>query len=142
MKFTVDSGFSPASTAHISGFDKDHTMIASEIGIFLVVLHNGLGVSDLSHNLVSVGVGCVNGYKFLFSEKVVTMFEENDLLFSSSFIEAKLINNLFYFDISTEPIQRNDNTLHDHLALLATIIPENRISVHRLNNDSLHMTRH
>ncbi len=76
----------------------------------MVVLHNVLGVSDLSHNLVSVGVGCVNGSKFLFSKKGVTMFEENDLLFSSPFIEGKLMINLFYFDISTEPTQRNDNT--------------------------------
>ena len=142
VKFVVDSGCSrhmvnsntvsltetSSSSARISGIDKDHPMIATEVGKF-GVLSNVLGVADLSHNLVSVGAACVNGYKFLFSKNGVTMFEETDSFFSSPLIEGKLINNLFYFDLSTEPIPRNDYTLDDHIAMPATIIPDNRAAL-------------
>jgi hypothetical protein len=103
-------------------------MLATEVGKF-GVLSNVLGVADLSHNLVSVGAACLNGYKFLFSKNGVTMFEESDVFFNSPLIEGKLINNLFYFDLSTEPIPRNDYTLTDHIAMPATIIPENRAAL-------------
>ena len=142
VKFVVDSGCSrhmvnsntvpltetSSSSARISGIDKDHPMMATEVGKF-GVLSNVLGVADLSHNLVSVGAACVNGYKFLFSKNGVTMFDDSDEFFSSPLIEGKLINNLFYFDLSTEPIQRNDYTLPEHIAMPATIIPENRAAL-------------
>jgi transposase InsO family protein len=140
-KFLVDSGCSrhmvnssevPLSDAtpsqqRINGIDKDHPMFATEVGS-VGLLQNVLGVTDLSHNLVSVGAACMRGYKFLFSKSGVTMFEETDMFFSCPLLEGKIINNLFYFDLSTEPRIRDDYTLHS-IAMPATIVPENRAAL-------------
>lgn len=140
-KFLVDSGCSrhmvnssevplldaSETRTRISGIDKEHPMTATKVGKF-GILQNVLGVTDLSHNLVSVGAACMNGYKFVFSKNGVTMFEESDVLFNFPLLNGKLINNLFYFDLTCDVQLRDDLTLHP-IAMPATIIPENRAAL-------------
>ena len=144
VKFLIDSGCSHhmvdsskvtlfnarATRVKINGIDPTRPMIGDQVGRF-GPLGKVLGVPGLSKNLISVGAACAAGYKFLFSSEGAVLYANNDVLFSEPILKGKLINNIFYLELTELP-----NTIDTELfipqqqiSMPASIVPLNRAAL-------------